>query len=78
MTAGASYVSPAPVTTRLEVAGQVTSVTSSKITWAPNFSACSLQSVHELRSLDAAGEAGEVLHLCGVHQGTPRGDGAGR
>ena len=36
-----------------------------------------LQSVHQFRALDAAREAGEVLHLRGVHQGTSRADGPG-
>ena len=32
------------------------------------------QTVHEVGAHDAVGEAGEVLHLCGVHQRAAGGD----
>ena len=36
-----------------------------------------LEAVHQFRALDAAREAGEVLHLGGVHEGAAGGDRSG-
>ena len=74
MTAGASWVSPAPVTTllRCPVSVDVGDVVEHHL--GAELLGLLLQLVHQFRALDAVGEAGEVLHLGGVHQCTAGGD----
>ena len=77
MTARARNVSPPSVSMVLIVARQVERRRVVPQHLGAELLGLLLQALHELRALDAVGEAGEVLHLGGVHQRTAGGDGPG-